>query len=539
MRLIARPNYWQISTVVTSLIIFFPIAALIGVSFGDSDGIWEHLFQTVLLRYVITTISLMFGVVVVALLFGVTTAWIVTNYNFTAKSLIDFVLILPASCPAYLVAYAYTDFFEYAGPIQGGLRSIMGWETSADYYFPEIRSVGGAIFVLASVLYPYIYLLARTAFLNTPQSLIEVTSIYGKSKFWNVSLPLGRPAIMAGVALVSMEVVSDFGTVEYFSIQTLTLGIFNVWIGMNNLTAASQISLFTFLFILVFLIIEIKSRSDKRFNDTSRRQRNARTENVSLKKGLVLIAVCLIPVFCGFFIPVMILIGNVSAYSIFTNISEIFIILGNTLLVCFLGATCIVLVSTYLAATTIVHGNKFFQRIANIAASGYAFPGTMLAIGVLISAGLLDKVLGSLSSFNFIFFKPVYVSGTLTVLVFAYLVRYLAVGYGANVSGLTRVSLNLNWASRTLSKKFSNTIMQISIPLIKKSIIAGGLLAFVDIAKELPMTLLLRPFNFETLATYTYQFAHDELMDQASFPALIIVMFGLIPVILLNRLMRS
>ncbi|MEE2773691.1 MAG: iron ABC transporter permease [Pseudomonadota bacterium] len=539
MKLIAKPNYWGTSIAFLSIIIFFPIVALVGVSFGDSDGIWEHLFQTVLLRYIVTTTSLMGGVVILALLFGITTAWIVTNYDFPTKNLIDFILILPASCPAYLVAYAYTDFFEYAGPLQVGLRSITGWETASEYYFPEIRSVGGAIFVLASVLYPYIYLLARTAFLNTPESLIEVTSIYGKSKFWNVSLPLGRPAIMAGVALVSMEVVSDFGTVEYFSIQTLTLGIFNVWIGMNNLTAASQISLFTFLFIFVLLITEIKSRSNRRFNDTSRRQRNPKTQKVSTKKCLVLIAICLIPVLCGFFIPVMILIGNVGAFFKMSDLSEIFLILRNTVFVCLIGAIIIVAVSTFLATVAFAHGNIILQRLANIAASGYAFPGTMLAIGVLISAGLVDKLIAYLFSFDFIFFEPTYISGTLTVLIFAYLVRYLAVGYGATMSGLTRVSPNLSWASRTLSNKFSTTVMKVSIPLIKKSIVAGGLLAFVDIAKELPMTLLLRPFNFETLATYTYQFAHDELMDQASLPALIIIMFGLLPVILLNKLLRN
>ena len=244
-------NLWNLAIIIVSMFLIWPIASLIFVSFGDSDGLWTHLFQNVLFKYLTTTLSLMIGVLLLSLTFGITTAWIITNYAFPFKKFLDFILILPAACPAYLIAYAYTDFFEYAGPIQGSLRDIMGWSNASEYYFPEIRSITGAIFVLASVLYPYIYLLSRTAFLQTPGSLLEVTSIYGRSKFWNVSLPLARPAIAAGSALVCMEVVSDFGTVEYFSLETLTLGIFNVWIGMNNITAASQIALFTFMFVIL------------------------------------------------------------------------------------------------------------------------------------------------------------------------------------------------------------------------------------------------------------------------------------------------
>ena len=481
----------------------------------------------------------MIGVLLLALIFGITTAWIITNYAFPFKKYLDLILILPAACPAYLIAYAYTDFFEYAGPIQVGLRDMMGWSNASQYYFPEIRSTAGAIFVLSSVLYPYIYLLSRTAFLQTPGSLLEVTSIYGRSKFWNVSLPLARPAIAAGSALVCMEVVSDFGTVEYFSLETLTLGIFNVWIGMNNITAASQIAIFTFLFVIILLLLETKSRSEKRFNDTSQHHKNIGVENVDGFKALTLIFICLIPVLCGFFVPVLILITNVSSSYSWNELTLILPALKNTILVSSLGASLIVIVSTFLACSTSVKGNKNLQNITNFSAMGYAFPGTMLAIGVLVTFGFLDRVIDYTFSLRFFSSQPFFLSGTIAVLLFAYLVRFLAVGYGATLSGLSKISTNLNWASRTLSTSFSNTITRVSIPLIKKSIIAGGLLAFVDITKELPMTLLLRPFNFETLATHTYQFAHDELMGQAALPALIIIFFGLIPVMLLNTMLRK
>ena len=534
-----KANLWNLAVILVSTILLWPIFSLIVLSLGDSQGLWIHLFENVIFKYVSTTLTLMIGVLMLALLFGISTAWIITRYDFLFKKYIDLMLILPAACPAYLVAYAYTDFFEYAGPLQGGLRNFMHWSSASEYYFPEIRSIGGAIFVLGSVLYPYIYLLARTAFLQTPVNLLEITSIYGRNKFWNVSFPIARPAIVAGAALVSMEVVSDFGTVEYFSLETLTLGIFNVWIGMNNITAASQISIFTFLFIILLLLIETRSRSEKRFHNNGGHQGQNFIKEVKSFKAMPLIIICFIPVLCGFFIPVGILISNISQFYTFTEVKIIIPILKNTIIVASLGAVIIVSVATFLACTAAAKGDKKLQNFTSFSAMGYAFPGTMLAIGILIMAGTIDKALSHPFFLPYIAKEPVFISGTILVLLFAYLVRFLAVGYGANLSGLSKISENINWASRTLSKSFSNTITNVSIPLIKKSIVAGGLLAFVDIIKELPMTLLLRPFNFETLATYTYQFAHDELMAQAALPALIIILFGLIPVIFLNGVLRK
>ena len=532
-------NRWNLAVIIISSFILWPIGSLIFLSFGDSQGLWEHLFENVIFKYTTTTITLMIGVLALSLIFGVSSAWITTKYNFRMKKYIDLMLILPAACPAYLVAYAYTDFFEYAGPVQVSLRNLMGWGSANEYYFPEIRSIGGAIFVLSSVLYPYIYLLARTAFLQTPTSLLEVSSIYGKNKFWNVSLPIARPAIVAGSALVCMEVVSDFGTVEYFSLETLTLGIFNVWIGMNNITAAAQIAMFTFLFIIFLLLIETRSRSEKRFYDTSRHKTHFHVEKVNGLKALILSIICLIPIFCGFFIPVIILISNIGQFYKFSNLLTITPVLKNTITVASVGAVLIVATATFLACTTAARDNKKLRNFVNMSAMGYAFPGTMLAIGILITAGTIDNAFRNTLFYPYLSNKSLFISGTISVLLFAYLVRFLAVGYGANLSGISKISANVNWASRTLSGSFSTTITKISIPLIKKSIIAGGLLAFVDITKELPMTLLLRPFNFETLATYTYQFAHDELMEQAAFPALVIILFGLLPVIFLNNILRK
>ena len=528
-------DIWSASVFTIALILFAPIISLIALSFGDSDGLWAHLFDTVLARYILTTLALMVGVSVVTLVFGVTTAWIVAAYKFRFSRVLDMIILLPIACPAYLVAYAYTDFFEYAGPVQGMLRNLFGWQSPRDYYFPEIRSLGGAVFVLSSVLYPYVYLLARTAFRQIPASFYEVSSIYDRNAFWTISLPLARPAIVAGLALVGMEVVSDFGTVEFFSLQTLTLGIFNVWIGMNNITAAAQIAIFTFIFIIFLLFTELYSRSQKRFNDTSSRQRNQQSKLLTGAPAIVCICLCLVPVLFGFFIPTGILLWNVLQSIDVLVFADVFEVFQNTLLVSCLGAGIIMLISVLVACTSQMQAGKILRLAGNLSATGYAFPGTMLAIGVLVCVGLFDRLMVAVMSP----FGMFHLSGTLVVLLFAYLVRFQAVGYGAVVSGLTKISPNVILCSRTLGMNAQNTMRRVTVPLIRNSIIAGGVLAFVDIMKELPMTLLLRPFDFETLATYSYQYAHDELMEQASLPALLIVLVGLIPVIFLNRMLRN
>jgi len=528
---------WKILVYLLSVTLLSPLLSLILISFGNTHGLWTHLVETVLVRYVTNTLLLMLGVAALSSVFGIFTAWIIARYQFRFSKVIDLMMLLPAACPAYLVAYAYTDFFEYAGPVQGLLRNVMSWSSPSEYFFPEIRSLGGAIFVLSSVLYPYIYLLARTAFRQIPESLLEITSLYNKSSFWRLGLPIARPAIVAGVALVCMEVVSDFGTVEYFSLETLTLGIFNVWIGMNNITAAAQLATFSFIFIITLLILEIKSRSGRRFNDTSRKQRRPEILDLKGTKAFFCCFICLLPVSFGFLIPISILLSNALGGLNWPSILESFVVLKNTLLVSFVGSITVMFIATLCVTVSKITDDKKLQVFSKLSATGYAFPGTILAIGVIITVGYFDKIftLFNITNSNSTF----YISGSLFILIFAYLIRFLAVGYGAILSGVEKTSPNLVWASRTLGVNFSGTIAKVTLPLIRPSIIAGGVLVFVDIMKELPMTLLLRPFNFDTLATHTYQFAHDELMSEASLPALMIVLAGLVPIIFLNKILRS
>jgi iron(III) transport system permease protein len=532
----SRPSIdkWSAATVILCCFLLGPVAALLLAAFGDSGGLWGHLVDTVLATYVTNTLLLMGGVGSVAMVFGVSSAWVISRYDFAGRDMLEWMLLLPAAIPAYIIAYCYTDFFEYAGPVQSALRAAFGWQSPRDYFFPEIRSVGGAVLVMASVLYPYIYMVTRIAFRLTPASLFEIALVHNKSQFWHVGLPLARPAIVAGLALVMMEVVSDFGTVEYFAVQTITLGIFNVWLGMNNLVAAAQISSVGFLFILGLLGLELYARSRQQYVSTSRAQNSLAPLPTSTGGACVCWALCLIPLSFGFFIPLGVLLGFVLRGDVMADFLAIQPVVVNTMLVAIAAAFFIMLIASVIVLTAAFRAGPKLRKLALMSSTGYAFPGTILAIGVLVYAGYIDHLLrlmsgGWISSF---------LIASMGLLMLAYLVRFQAVGYGAMLSGVRRLPENLMSASRVLGHGYGASLRQVILPLLKSSFLAGLMLVFVDIMKELPMTLLLRPFDFETLATHTYQFAKDEMLEQAALPALMIVVTGLIPVILMSAMLR-
>jgi iron(III) transport system permease protein len=534
--LASRPSIdkWSLATIILCCFLLGPVAALLLAAFGDSGGLWGHLVDTVLATYVINTLLLMGGVGGVAIVFGVSSAWVISRYDFAGRAMLEWMLLLPAAIPAYIIAYCYTDFFEYAGPVQSALRAAFGWQSPRDYYFPEIRSVGGAVLVMASVLYPYIYMVTRIAFRLTPASLFEIALVHNKSQFWHVGLPLARPAIVAGLALVMMEVVSDFGTVEYFAVQTITLGIFNVWLGMNNLVAAAQISSVGFLFILGLLGLELYARSRQQYVSTSRTQNSLAPLPTTRLGTCVCWLLCLMPLSFGFFIPLGVLLRFVLRGDVIAEFLAIQPVVINSVVVAIAAAILIMLVASVIVLTAAFRAGSKLRKLALMSSTGYAFPGTILAIGVLIYAGYIDQLLrlmsgGVISSFL--------IAG-MGLLMLAYLVRFQAVGYGAMLSGVRRLPENLMSASRVLGHGYGASLRQIILPLLKSSFLAGLMLVFVDIMKELPMTLLLRPFDFETLATHTYQFAKDEMLEQAALPALMIVVTGLIPVILMSAMLR-
>ena len=525
---------WSVGVLFLCALLLGPVVALLFTAIGDSDGLWSHLLDTVLARYVTNTVVLMAGVGALAIGFGVSTAWVVARYSFVGRRSFEWMLLLPAAVPAYIIAYTYTDFFEYAGPVQSMLRDVFGWQSARDYWFPEVRSLGGAILVMASVLYPYVYMVTRVAFRLTSASLFEIALVHNKSQFWTVGLPLARPAIMAGLALVLMEVVSDFGTVEYFAVETITLGIFNVWLGMNNIVAAAQISLVGFVFILSLLGLELYARSRQQYASNGKTHRPLRPLPISMRGKLVCYFVCVTPLLFGFVIPVGVLLKFVLASSVMTQFSALMPTILNSVLVAAVAALLVMIASTLIVLTATYKAGPKTRGIAVVASTGYAFPGTMLAIGVLIFVTSIDRSLAGLTDGTL---SGIFVGG-IGMLLLAYLVRFQAVGYGATLSGVRRLPDNMMSASRVLGYPFVPSLARVIVPLLRGSLVAGALLVFVDVMKELPMTLLLRPFDFETLATYAYQFAKDEMLEEAALPALMIVASGLIPVLLMNRMLR-
>ena len=523
-------NVWSVPVVIIALAIIAPVLAIFYSAFLGDTTLWPHLFSTVLPRYISNTLVLMLGVGSLSSVFGVSTAWIITRYNFPGKVVLEWALLLPAAVPAYIIAYTYTDFFEYAGPVQGFLRDLFGWGSSQDYWFPNIRSMGGAILVMSSVLYPYIYLMTRASFLSTSTSFFQTSSIYGRNTFLYVALPLARPGIIAGLALVLMEVISDFGTVDYFALETLTLGVFNVWLGMNSLSGASQISSILFLIVVVLLTLEYLARRNQRFHEKSSGQNIMPEQEISTFAKAICLIACLIPFTLGFLIPVIILLNFVLNGFAVINFNEILETTFASISLSLLAAILVMFVSFLMIVVASYKSNSFQKIIIFLASCGYAFPGTILAVGIVVFVGWLNEL---------IYFHISYFMGGFMVLMFAYTIRFLAVGNGAIRSGVMRIHPNLMDASRTMGVSFFQSLRKIIFPLVYTNILVGGILVFVDILKELPITLLLRPFNFETLATYVYQYASDEMLEESSFAALIIVIAGLGPVIFLSSTIKN
>lgn len=527
-------NPWTLATILLLCVFLVPIAAVFVTAAGDSGGLWDHLFETVLPRYVKNTLVLAVGVGLVSLVFGISSAWVVVRYDFPGRRIFEWMLLLPAAVPAYLIAYTYTDFLEYAGPVQRVLRDLFGWQSAADYWFPEVRSIEGAMLVMGSVLYPYVYAMSRAAFLLTPASLFEVGMLAQRNLFWDIALPLARPAIVAGLAFVLMETVSDFGTVEYFAIETLTLGIFNVWLGMNSLTAASQIAAFAVLFIVALIVLEKTARSRRRFTDTTRRSVTLRRQSVKGRTAALCFAVCMVPISTGFLLPVGVLLSFVVRGHSLEFDSPMLAAASNSVLLAGAAALLVMSAAAFLGFVGTYRAGPLIRRLTALASIGYAFPGTILAIGVVTAGGALDEGIATFLENTFgVSYAGWFTSGV-GLIILGCVIRFQAIGYGAVTSGLERLPPNMMEAGRALGQSFGYTMVRVILPLIRLSFVAGGLLVFVDVMKELPMTLLLRPFNFETLATYVYQFAKDELLEEAALPALIIISTGIIPVIMMN-----
>ena len=532
------PQFSVLASIAVALTICLPLASVVWLALFPEENIWPHLLATVLPDYVFHTLALMVGVAIGTLLIGVGTAWMVTHYEFTGRFILVWALLLPFAVPAYVVAYVYTDLLEFSGPLQSALRDVFGWQTTRDYYFPRIRSLGGAICMMILVLYPYVYLLARSAFVEQSASLFEAARILGQSRrsgFLTVSLPLARPAIAIGVAMALMETVNDYGTVDYFAVPTLAAGLFDVWLGMNNLGGAAQIACLILVFVMFLILLERFSRKHQKLYQPSA-TRFRQLERTRLRGGanVAVFILCLLPVLLGFIIPAAVLLNYSIRYFDVSWTPEFRSIAANSLILSTLAACVAVCVAIFLSYSARINQSEVLNVCKRLAGSSYALPGAVLAIGVIIPFTLFENTVDSMMREYFGLSTGQILTGGIFSLVFAYAVRFMAVALGAVESSLEKITPSMDMAARSLGNKPRRMLWRVHIPLMRSGIVTALLVVFVDSMKELPATLILQPFNFDTLATYVYQFASDELLEESALAALMIVATGLIPVLLLS-----
>ncbi|HCP00649.1 MAG TPA: iron ABC transporter permease [Rhodospirillaceae bacterium] len=531
---------WLIACAVVAAIATAPLSAITVLALFPAENIWGHLVSTVLPRHSWNTLVLMFGNGLGVFIIGTSTAWLISTCRFPGRQVFEWALLLPLAVPAYIVAFIYTDIFEFAGPVQGLLRDIFGWTSARDYWFPEIRSMGGAIYVMSFVLYPYVYLLARSSFQEQSAGLLEVSHTLGHGPwqtFIRVALPLARPAIVVGIALALMETLADFGTVDFFAVNTLTRSVFNVWLGMENAGGAAQIALVMLGFVMLVRAFERFGRRGRRYHQTSNRYTAVRRYDLHGLRAAGAFLFCLIPLLIGFLVPIVILLRHAVIFFDESWNANFFTFARNSLLLAAIAAIAVIVVAVFLAYGQRLSRSRNFAILARISVLGYAIPGAVLAVGVLIPFAYFDNALDALMREWFGFSTGLLLSGTIFALVFAYVVRFLAVGFGAVEASLSKVRPTMDMAARSLGAGPGRTLWRIHLPLVRGSLLAGATIVFVDSMKELPATLILRPFNFDTLATHVYQFASDELLEQSALSALSIVIAGVIPVIILSRAM--
>ncbi len=535
---IAMPDPWTIGGIVLAALIVMPVAAVLYLAFNPTENIWPHLLSTSLPRYIKNSLLLMLGVGISVCLIGVTNAWLVTMCRFPGRRQFEWLLALPFAVPAYVVAYIYTDLLEFAGPVQGLLRDLCGWQRPADYWFPDIRSLGGATLVMSLVLYPYVYLLARSAFLDQSPAVLDASRIMGYGpwrSFLRVSLPLARPAIAVGLALTLMETLNDFGTVDYFAVRTLTAGIYDVWLGMGNLGGAAQIAAVMLLFIVVLVMTEMSGRRRQRYYQADQRFKTMPTYPLGGWRMLLAMLCCALPVLLGFIIPYFVLVMYTIASWHESWTPEFRRFAVNSVCLAASAAFAMIVIASILAYGQRIRQHAVAKAAHRIASIGYAVPGAVLAIGIIIPLAKFDNTLDALMREYAGISTGLILSGSVFALLFAYIVRFLAIALGAIESSLDKVSPDMDMAARTLGRKPGKIFLLLHLPLIRGGALTAALIVFVDCMKELPTTLILRPFNFETLATQVYQFASDELIEQAALGALSIVLCGLIPVTLMVR----
>ena len=531
---------WSAGAVLIAGVVLLPVLAVLWLALHPTENIWPHLLSTTLPRYVGNTVLLMLAVGVLTACIGTGAAWLVTMYQFAGQRWVQWALLMPLALPAYVGAYALVDFLEYPGVVQTVLRQLFGWSTSQDYWFPPVRSRGAAVLILSAALYPYVYLLARAAFREQSGSAYEVARALGVGpwgRFWRVGLPMARPAIAAGAAVAMMETINDFGVVDFFAVQTLTTGIFSVWLQAGNLGGAAQIASCMLILVVVLVTVEKVSRRKSRFFTSARGLRPVSPQKLhGWRSGLALSA-CLIPVGAGFVLPFCVILSH--AFNADQWLAPgLGLALWHTLSAGGIAALLTVAAGVFMVYGVRLSGRRLPVLLLPVTAIGYAAPGAMLGIGILIPLGAFDNQMAdavlALTGTD----PGLLLTGTAAALILAYVVRFFAIAQGTADAAFGRVSPSLPMAARSLGRSAGGTLRAVHLPLIRASIGSALLLVFVDCVKELPATLLLRPFNYDTLATRVHAKASLENLSGAAPAALTITLVGLVAVALLARTNR-
>lgn len=528
---------WKPGILLVTLLISLPIFTIASFIVHPSNEVWQHLIDTVLGEYLLNSALLMLGVGTGTLIVGVSCAWLTSVCVFPGKKLFTWALLLPMAFPGYIIAYTYTGMFDFAGPVQTWIRDATGWGYT-DYYFPEIRSLGGAVTMLSLVLYPYVYLLARAAFVEQSVCVLEVSRTLGCSvwsSFYRVAIPLARPAIVAGLSLALMEALADYGTVSFFGLSVFTTGIFRTWFGFGDGPAAAKLASILLVFVFTLVVIERWSRKRAQYHHATYRYRALPQYRLIGVRAILAFFACLTPLFFGFLLPAFQLgVWALETYD--SMIDAAFIQLTiNSVGLALSAAILAVMLALFLTYGKRLIRSRIVAASIRVVATGYAIPGTVVAVGVIIPFAWFDNSLDSLMRDYFGFSTGLLLSGSLFAVMFAYMVRFLTISVQSVEAGLTNIKTSMDDAARALAYSPQEILWRVHLPLMKGTVLTALLIVFVDVMKELPATLILRPFNFNTLAVRAYELASDERLADSSTAALMIVLVGALPAILLSR----
>ena len=519
-------NKLTISSVFLTLLISIPALILFSNIFSSSEN-WQHLVDTVLFEYIFNSLYIMIGVAVLTIILGFTTAYVTSLFTFTGSSFFHYALILPFAIPTYIVAYVYGGMFDITGSVTTFILNLMG-KTLDEVYFLDIMSIEGAIIVMSLVLYPYVYLISKTYLKSESSSIIDASKTMGLTNFqifYKVIIPISRPAIVAGVILAVMEAVADFGVMDYYGVSTFVTGIFRTWFGMGSVEDASKLASMLMLFIFILIFLERYQRKNKRYKSSGKDFRPISKQKLTGSKNILAFIACFIPFFFGFLLPF-----TQMSYWFYISyedvIDEDFLSIVYQTLSLGISSSILITILAFIFVYNIrIHKSKISENLTQISKLGYSIPGAVVAVGILSSFSIIDKQFDIL------------ISGTIIAVIFGYVVRFIAISINNFESGFSKIPQTYDDASKTMGVSSFNTFIKVISPLIKNSAMASFIIIFIEVIKELPLTMILRPFNFDTLAVLSHELVGQAQVIESSVPAMFIVGLGIISVLILARKM--